>query len=232
MQHLDQRSSTKLSPLVASSPQTEQQRTWLIFANQIEIFQVKAWPATFKATNVNLKLSDDRWKKTKKKNSSIDLRRAFTSASVDRWSISSASVAVGLFPNLSCLVSLICSLLTLASYYPRSLPLSWTKPCLTKLFSGPLEAQRTRPMARQSSVGGCGWLVSDRFWAWIEKKLLFPWPFSKRTMRCACTFGSRAPATFIESAELSCACPIFPREKFSDPTQYESFLRQDPLRLF
>ena len=54
--------------------------------------------------------------KNGKKNSSIDLRRAFTCASVDRSSMSSASVAAGLFPNLSCLVSLIYSLLTEAVY--------------------------------------------------------------------------------------------------------------------
>ena len=72
---------------------------------QIEIFQVKAWLAAFKARKANLKLLDDR-EKRKKKNSSIDLRRAFTSASVDRSSKSSASVAASPFPNLSCLVSL------------------------------------------------------------------------------------------------------------------------------
>ena len=94
---------------VASSPRSEQWRKWLIFAEQIEIFQVKAWLATFKARNANWKLSDDCWKK--KRNSSIDLPRAFTCASVDRSSMSSASVAAGLFPNLSCLVFLICSLL-------------------------------------------------------------------------------------------------------------------------
>ena len=39
-------------------------------------------------------------------------------------------------------------------------------------------------------------------------------------MKCACTLGSRAPATFSESAELSCACPSFRREKFTEPTRY------------
>ena len=39
-------------------------------------------------------------------------------------------------------------------------------------------------------------------------------------MKCVCTLGSRAPATFSESAELSCACPIFCREKFAEPTRY------------
>ena len=55
-------------------------------------------------------------------------------------------------------------------------------------------------MARQPNVGrACGWLVSAVFWSWVEKKLWFPWPFSKRKMKCACTLGSRAPATFSES---------------------------------
>ena len=76
-------------------------------------------------------------------------------------------------------------------------------------------------MARQSAAGwACGWLVSPVFWSWIERKLWFPWPFSKRKKNCARTFGSRAPATFSESAELSCACPIFRRKKFAEPTRY------------
>ena len=63
-------------------------------------------------------------------------------------------------------------------------------------------------MARQPSVGRAfGWLASAVFWSWVENKLRFPWPFSKRKTKCACTLGSRAPATFSESAELSCACP-------------------------
>ena len=41
---------------IARSPQSEQRRTWLVFAEQIKIFQVKAWLATFKAKNANLKL--------------------------------------------------------------------------------------------------------------------------------------------------------------------------------
>ena len=32
--------------------------------------------------------------------------------------------------------------------------------------------------------------------------------------------NERSPATFSESAELSCACPIFRRETFADPTRY------------
>ena len=79
-------------------------------------------------------------------------------------------------------------------------------------------------MARESSVGwACGWLVSAVFWLWIERKLRFPGPFSKPKMKCACTFGRGAPATFSESAELSCACPIFRCEKFAEPTRYGCF---------
>ena len=39
---------------VMSSPLSEQRKTWSIFAKQIEISQVKAWLATFKARNANL----------------------------------------------------------------------------------------------------------------------------------------------------------------------------------
>ena len=52
---------------VPSSLLSEQRRTWSIVAEQIEIFQVKAWLATFKARNANVKLLDDDVKKTKKK---------------------------------------------------------------------------------------------------------------------------------------------------------------------
>ena len=51
---------------VAGSPLSEQRRTWVIFAEQVEIFRVKAWLATFKARNTQLKLLDDRRKKKKK----------------------------------------------------------------------------------------------------------------------------------------------------------------------
>ena len=50
---------------VASSPLTKQRRIWLVFAEQINIFQVKAWLSTFKARNANLKLLDNRRKKKK-----------------------------------------------------------------------------------------------------------------------------------------------------------------------
>ena len=83
-------------------------------------------------------------------------------------------------------------------------------------------------MARQPSIGwACGWLVSAVFWSWVEKMLWFAWPFLKRKMKCACTLGSRAPATFSESAELSYACPIFRREKFGEPTRYAAERQTD-----
>ena len=50
----------KLALPVASSPLSEQRRTRLLFAQQIEVFQVKAWLATFTARNANVKLLDDR----------------------------------------------------------------------------------------------------------------------------------------------------------------------------
>ena len=76
-------------------------------------------------------------------------------------------------------------------------------------------------MARQPSVGSaCGWLVSAVFWSWVENKLWFPWPFSKRKMKCACTLGLHTPATLSESAELLCACPSFCCEKFTEPARY------------
>ena len=50
---------------VASSPLSEQRKTWSIFAKQIEIFQVKAWLATFKARNANLNVVDDIEKRKK-----------------------------------------------------------------------------------------------------------------------------------------------------------------------
>ena len=64
---LQLRCSTSISGLQVSPLLSDQQRTSLIFAEQIEIFQVKAWLATFKARNANLKLLDYRRKKKKKK---------------------------------------------------------------------------------------------------------------------------------------------------------------------
>ena len=73
---------------VASSPLTEQRRTWLVFAEQINIFQVKAWLATFKARNANLKLLDDRRKRKKKKHfQSTRSYRAHALSSVTKSSL-------------------------------------------------------------------------------------------------------------------------------------------------
>ena len=46
-------------------------------------------------------------------------------------------------------------------------------------------------------------------------------------MKCVCTFGSRAPASFSGSAALSCACPTFRREKLTDPNRYVTSLCTD-----
>ena len=49
-------------------------------------------------------------------------------------------------------------------------------------------------------------------------------------MKCACTLRFGTPATSSESAELSCACPIFRCEKFTEPTRYAA--REQPCRIF
>ena len=54
-----------------------------------------------------------------------------------------------------------------------------------------------------------------------RKKFLFPWLFRKEAWNAPAHFFLHAPATFSESAELSCACPIFRREKFADPSRYD-----------
>ena len=87
---------------VARSPLSEQRRSWLIFAEQIEIFEVKAWLATLKARSANLKLLEDCTKKIIIKTA----RSTCGGRSRPALSISSASVAADLFANLSCLVSL------------------------------------------------------------------------------------------------------------------------------
>ena len=119
-QHLEQRSSNLAAVLdaaprtavrkralpLASSLLSEQRRMWLIFAEQIEIFRVKAWLATFKARNANLKFLDDNVEKRKKKQQpdrpaegvNTRLRRSV----IDLLSLSHCRS----FPNLSCLVSL------------------------------------------------------------------------------------------------------------------------------
>ena len=108
LRQLQLRCSTSINSPQASSPRSELSgkraaKNVIDFCRADRNVSSKSLASYFKARNANLKLLDDR--KKKKKNSSIDLQRAFASASVDRSSISSASVATGLFPNLSCLVS-------------------------------------------------------------------------------------------------------------------------------
>ena len=99
-----------------------------------------------------------------------------------------------------------------------------TKPCWTEVFSGPLEASWAGPVDGASIVRRLSlWLTLFRCDLVIDRNyaLISDWPFSKRKMKCACTFGLHAPPMFSESAELSCACPIFRREKLTDPTRYK-----------
>ena len=70
---------------MASSPLGEQRRTWSIFAKQIEIFQVKAWLATFKSRNAYLTWLDDDVKKRKKTRSTCE-GRSRPPPSIDRRS--------------------------------------------------------------------------------------------------------------------------------------------------
>ena len=80
---------------VMSSPLSEQRKTWSIFAKQIEIFQVKAWLATFKARNANLNLLDDNVDKRKrKKTRSICGGRSHPPPSIDRRSPEPRSLQV------------------------------------------------------------------------------------------------------------------------------------------
>ena len=79
------------------------------------------------------------------------MRRTFTSASVDRSPISSASVAEGLSPNLSFgFFKLVASKQKLSSIH--EICLFSTKPCWTKLFSWSLEAWQKRPFNGASIV--------------------------------------------------------------------------------
>ena len=66
------------------------------------------------------------------------------------------------------------------------------------------------------------WLTRSSCMSGMDRKTssYFPDRFSRRKMKCGCTFDLGVPATFLESAELSCACPIFCLEKFADPTRY------------
>ena len=77
-------------------------------------------------------------------------------------------------------------------------------------------------MARQSSVGlTCGLPVSAVIWSWIEKIFDFPDRFRNEKWNSRAHSVGGAPATFSESTEFSCACPIFRCEKFAEPTRYE-----------
>ena len=78
---------------VASSPRSEQRRTWLIFAKHIEILQVKAGLHTFKARSVNLKLLKTIVKKRKKTQSTCE-GRSCPPPSIDRWSPQPRSLQV------------------------------------------------------------------------------------------------------------------------------------------
>ena len=84
---------------VTSSPLSEQRRTWLIFGEQIEIFQVKTWLATFKARNANLKFLDDcRRKDRPAEGVDVRPRRSIVDLlSLGRRSSLSKSVVFGFF---------------------------------------------------------------------------------------------------------------------------------------
>ena len=77
----------------ASSPLNEQRKTWSIFAKQIEIFQVKAWLANFKARNANLNLLDGDVEKGKKTRSTCG-GRSRPPPSIDRRSPQPRSLQV------------------------------------------------------------------------------------------------------------------------------------------
>ena len=99
MQYLDQSSSTRLSRRELSMKRAAKN---VIFFCQVDR----------KLLGNGLLLSKQKKRKSEVvrrplksgKNTSIHLRRAFSSASVDRLSMSSASVAARIFPNLSCLI--------------------------------------------------------------------------------------------------------------------------------
>ena len=133
---------------VASSLLSEQQRTWLIFAEQIEIFLVKAWLVTFKARNANLKLLDDDVEKEKKTTRSTCGGRSHPPPSIHHRSPQPQSLQI-LFQicRVWCLYPLKRSFLLSTKFAFFS-----TKPCGTKLFSGPLEASRKRSVDGASTV--------------------------------------------------------------------------------
>ena len=204
---------------IVSSLLSEQRKTWLIFVEQIEIYSLTSY---FRSKKRKSKVVRRRRRKNKKTTrSTCGGHSRPPSSIVDLLSLShcrsfSKSVVFGVFKFVASLTEVF--------YYQRSLPFFSTKPRGAKLFSGPLEASQKRPVDGASTVRRLSLrltrfsciLVMDR------KKLWFPWPFSKRKMKCAYTLGSRAPATFSESAELSWAFPIFRGEKFAEPTRHDT----------
>ena len=220
---------------VASSLLNEQRRPWFFFAEQIEIFQVKYWLATFKERNADLKLLDDCRKRKKKTAWSNCGGRSRPPPSIDRRSMVeilslsgcrslSKSVAFGFFKFVG----------SEAFYCARSFFFCLsTKPCWTNFSQG-----RLRPCGNELSMA---WRINRpsaeiqivrRLSLWLtrfscilvmdRKKLWFSWPFSKRKMKCTSTFGSRAPAALIFQSPWSyrAQCRIFRHEKFADPTRY------------
>ena len=116
----------------------------------MEIFQVKAWLATFKARNANLNLFNDIEKE--KTTRSTWGGRSRPPPSIDRRSPQPRSLQVSIQICRVWFLSMF-SLLKKAFYYPRSLTffrLSRTEPNFN--FSGLLEASWKRPADGASTV--------------------------------------------------------------------------------
>ena len=97
------------------------------------------------------------------------------------------------------------------------------RPSRAKLFSGPLEASRKRPVDGASTERWPSlWLT--RFSCILvmgrKKALISLTIFESKNEMPVHTRFAGAPATLSESLELSCACPIFRREKFAETTRY------------
>ena len=135
-----------------SSPRSEQRRTWLSLAEQIEIFRVKARLATFKSKKRKCKVV----RRLLRKKKQLDRRAQADRVHVRlRWSIVNL-VGNGRCRSLSRIVVLgffiVYSFSTEAFCRPRGLHFS-TTPVLNKTFLEPLEALRIHTsMARQLSV--------------------------------------------------------------------------------
>ena len=76
------------------------------------------------------------------------------------------------------------------------------------LADTPCPCRVNRPLAELVS-----WLVSAVFWLWIEKKLWFPGPFSKRKMKCACTFGWGSTCNVFRVRGVIVRMPYLPLRK-------------------